>query len=99
MKQWLRRKLLNILNDESTEACMVNGLSRKSMTGTAMAGSRTSNGELQFTVSAARGGLIVNVRTYDKQRDDYVYLNHLIHDDQDANNNIADIVSLELMKL
>jgi hypothetical protein len=78
---------------------MVNGLSRKSMTGTAMAGSRTSNGELQFTVSAARGGLIVNVRTYDKQRDDYVYLNHLIHDDQDANNNIADIVSLELMKL
>ena len=99
MKQWLRRKLLNILNDESAEACVVAGLSRKSMTGTAMVGSRTSNGELQFTVSAARGGLIVNVRTYDKQRDDYLYLNHLIHDDQDANKNIADIVSIELMKL
>jgi len=62
-------------------------------------GSRNSNGELQFTVMAARGGLIVSVRTYDKQRDDYLYLNNLIHDDQDAPKNIADIVSLELMKL
>ena len=96
MKQWLRRKLLNILNDDSNKDCI--GAVRKSMTSVAV-GSRNSNGELQFTVMAARGGLIVSVRTYDKQRDDYLYLNNLIHDDQDAPKNIADIVSLELMKL
>lgn len=99
MKQWLRRKLLNILNDDHTEASNDTISRRKSMTSSAVVGSRTSNGEIQFTVSTARGGLIVNVRTYDKSRDDYQYLNHLIHDDQDAPKNIADIVSLELMKL
>lgn len=58
-----------------------------------------SNLELQFTVAAARGGLIVSVRTYDRPREDYIYVNHIIHDNEDAARNIADIVSIELMKL
>jgi hypothetical protein len=49
-------------------------------------------------VSVARGGLIVTVRNYDEKQDRHHYVNHIIHDDEDASKNIADIVSVELMK-
>ena len=100
MKNWLRRKLYNFINNNNECSTLASGAEsyQKNSYGTAVSRGQ-GNGELLFTVSSARGGLIVSVRTYDKPRDDYQYINHLIHDDQDANKNIADIVSIELMKL
>jgi len=99
MKNWLRRKLLNILNNNTDEAKLEVPYTSCGNS-VALSGSRThGNAEIQFTVAVARGGLIVSVRTYDKLRDDYLYINHIIHDDQDAHKNIADIASIELMKL
>lgn len=91
MKQWLRNKLHRFLypQDEavlSTATVKYNG------------NRHLGESELQFTVSAARGGLIVNVRTYDKMRDNHNYVSHIIHDDEDVAKNVADIVSVELMK-
>ena len=53
---------------------------------------------INFSVSVARGGLIVSVSTYDTKSDRHHYVNHIIHDDEDTAKNIADIVSVELMK-
>lgn len=98
MKNWLRRKLLNILNDNTDEAKVEVPFNSRG-TSVALSSRGGQNAEIQFTVAVARGGLIVSVRTYDKPRDDYLYINHIIHDDQDAHKNIADIASIELMKL
>lgn len=92
MKRWLRNKLHNFLYPQD-EAVAINA-GRNSVKYNSESAS-----EIQFTVSAARGGLIVCVRTYDKQRDNHNYINHIIHDDEDVAKNVADLVSVELMKL
>lgn len=93
MKRWLRNKLHTFLYPQDEAVSL--STARHS---TVKHNSETAS-EIQFTVSAARGGLIVCVRTYDKQRDNYNYTNHIIHDDEDVSKNVADIVSVELMKL
>jgi hypothetical protein len=91
MKAWLRNRLHKFLypQDEAVQSTAIaKYATNRCETAT----------EIQFTVAAARGGLIVCVRTYDKQRDRHDYLNHIIHDDEDVAKNVADIVSVELMK-
>ena len=91
MKRWLRNKLHQFLYPSDDMQPIA--------TATAKYANRIeAASEIQFTVSAARGGLIVCVRTYDKQRDRHDYVNHIIHDDEEVAKNIADIVSVELMK-
>jgi hypothetical protein len=90
MKAWLRNRLHQFLYPRDEIAVS---------TGTAKYSNHIEAAtEIQFTVSAARGGLIVCVRTYDKQRDRHEFINHIIHDDEDVAKNVADIVSVELMK-
>jgi hypothetical protein len=91
MKNWLRNKLLNFLHSQDSQDSYV---CEKPMT------TRISSQEndISFTVNVARGGLIVTVRNYDDKHDRHQYVNHIIHDDEDASKNIADIVSVELMK-
>ena len=91
MKRWLRNRLHQFLYP-SDEAVSISPSTAKYSNRVETAS------EIQFTVAAARGGLIVCVRTYDKQRDRHDYVNHIIHDDEDVSKNIADIVSVELMK-
>jgi hypothetical protein len=90
---WLRTKILNFLS--GTQPSRPEELSKYAV---ASPQEHHSISDLHFTVSSARGGLIVNVRTYDKQRDRHDYINHIIHDDQDVAKNIADIVAVEIMK-
>jgi hypothetical protein len=90
MKNWLRNKLLNFLHPQDSYVC------EKPMA-TARISSREQD-DINFTVNVARGGLIVTVRNYDDKQDRHHYVNHIIHDDEDASKNIADIVSVELMK-
>lgn len=54
--------------------------------------------QLRFNVQPARGGLIVTVRQYDAHKDENKHTVHIIHDDQDVAQNIAHIVSMELLR-
>jgi hypothetical protein len=90
MKNWLRNKLRSFIYDEISIA------EPKAMVSTRI--SSREQDDINFTVSVARGGLIVTVRNYDEKQDRHHYVNHIIHDDEDASKNIADIVSVELMK-
>lgn len=53
---------------------------------------------LRFSVTPARGGLILSVRHYDRRKDESNFVNHVIHDDQNVAENIAQIVSMEILR-
>ena len=92
MKNWLRNKLLNFLHPHDI------AISDGPKVSSSVRISSREQDDINFTVNVARGGLIVTVRSYDEKHDRHHYVNHIIHDDEDASKNIADIVSVELMK-
>ena len=53
---------------------------------------------LRFNVTSARGGIILTVRNYDKRTDNHYYTAHVLHDDQNIADSIAQIVSMELLR-
>lgn len=53
---------------------------------------------IRFSVTPARGGIVVTSRIYDKQKDRHHEIIHVIHDDEDVARKVGDIVALELMK-
>lgn len=53
---------------------------------------------IRFSVTPARGGLVVTSRIYDRQKDRQNEIVHVIHDDEDVAQRIGEIVAMELMK-
>ena len=53
---------------------------------------------MRFSVQPARGGIIVSVRQYDRQRDENTNTVHVIHDDDEVAEKISQIVSMELLR-
>lgn len=58
-----------------------------------------SENSIRFEVIPARGGLVISVRHYDSKKDEHHWVNHVIHDDQDAPAAIAEIVSMSLLRM
>lgn len=54
--------------------------------------------QIRFNVQPARGGIIVTVKQYDPKRDDTNHVVHVIQDDENVAENIAHIVSMELLR-
>ena len=54
---------------------------------------------IRFSVTPARGGVVVTSRTYDRQKDRSNEVIHVIHDDEDVARRVGEIVALELMKV
>jgi hypothetical protein len=53
---------------------------------------------IRFSITPARGGIVVTSRMYDRQKDRHHEIIHVIHDDEDVARKVGDIVALELMK-
>lgn len=53
---------------------------------------------IRFSVTPARGGMILSIRNYDPRTDRHSFTNHVIHDDQNVAESIAQIVSMELLR-
>lgn len=53
---------------------------------------------IRFQVSPARGGIILSMRKYDHHKDQNYFSNYVIPDTQDAAEEIAKIVSMELLR-
>ena len=92
MTNWLRKKLKNFLYPDDESELVPSRLSV------------TSNDEIQedntlrFTVTPARGGIIVSVRNYNRKRDTSENTVHVIHDDEDVAKHVSEIVSLSLLR-
>ena len=53
---------------------------------------------IRIDVTPARGGIIVSIRKYDHKTDRRHDTVHVIHDDQSVAENIAQIISMELLR-
>lgn len=90
MKNWIRNKLKNFIFPEDT-------LEGKLYV-TADEDQINEENTLKFSVTPARGGIIVQVRNYDRKRDETSYTTHVIHDDEHVSERVAEIVSMALLR-
>lgn len=88
-KSWIR----NWLNNDNDDSYANQGISIDS--GKAI----DSENSMRFDVIPARGGLVITVRIYDRKTDSHNWVNHVIHDDQEASARIAEIVSMNLLRM
>jgi hypothetical protein len=90
MLDWLRNKLRNFIypQDELEQDILVSSAPDQI----------EESNTLRFTVTPARGGIIVQVRKYDRKNDDNLYVTHVIHDDEHVSERIAELVSMELLR-
>lgn len=58
-----------------------------------------SENSIRFDVTPARGGLVITVRTYDRKSDNHNWVNYVIHDDEEAPARIAEIVSMNMLRM
>lgn len=88
IKRWVRRWIFDDDNANTTMAISSSTSIRDSEFDT----------PIRFTVTPARGGVVVCCRNYDRQKDRSFEVIHVIHDDEDIAQKIGHIVSMELMK-
>ena len=89
MKNWLRNKFRNFLYPlDSAEVSLKVREDDESI---------DAANTLRFTVTPARGGIIVQVRSYDERRDETKHTTHVIHDDEHVSERVAEIVSMSLL--
>jgi hypothetical protein len=89
---WLKRRLRNWINSEQ-DSIQVHS-------------TRLSKGPdhmfddnpLRFSVTMARGGVVVTSNVYDRVKDRNNCIIHVIHDDEDVAGRVGQIVAMELMK-
>jgi len=92
MTNWLRRKLKNFLYPDNETELVPSTLSVTS------GDDIQEDNTLRFTVTPARGGIIVSVRNYNRKRDTSENTVHVIHDDEDVAKHVSEIVSLSLLR-
>ena len=90
MINWFRRKLRNFLDDGDVK------LSRSSVV--SVSEEVTEDNTLRFHVTPARGGIIVSVKNYNRRKDTSENTVHVIHDDEDVAQRVAEIVSMSLLR-
>lgn len=96
MRNWLRRKLHQFIFNDSE-------VSRGSTANLAKASVRESNDVdiegMRFTVMVAEGGTIMQMRTYDRRKDESHTKTYVIPDnEQDIAHRVGQIVALELIR-
>jgi len=92
MTNWLRQKIKNFLYPgDEVELVSSNRLSVTS-------DDYNEDNTLKFSVTPARGGIIVSVRNYNRKKDTSENTVHVIHDDEDVSQRVAEIVSMSLLR-
>jgi histidine ammonia-lyase len=87
IRNWLRSKLQNFLaENEGSVPISVHESNAADIEG------------LRFTVMPARGGTIIQVRTYDNRNDETHYTTYVISEGADVAEEVGRIVSMEMMK-
>lgn len=88
---WLKRKLRNWINKSDTEENSIRPLAVRASDEVEVEG-------LRFNVMKATGGLILQLRTYDRKTDRSNYNTYIITDDEPIAERVGQIVALEILK-
>jgi hypothetical protein len=91
MRKTFKQRIRDWLNTDDSFALETTAVSREDS-------GFVTDESIRFDITSARGGIIVNVRNYDPKTDRNHYTVHVIHDDQNVAESIAQIVSLEMLK-
>lgn len=89
--RWLKRKLRNWINSE--EDCVLATSPRL-----LASNHQFDDDPIRFSVTMARGGVVVTSSIHDRTKDRIYNLVHVIHDDEDVASKVGQIVAMELMK-
>ena len=92
MTNWLRKKFKNFLYPDDEIELVSSKLSVTS------GDDIQEDNTLRFTVTPARGGIIVSVRNYNRKKDTSENTVHVIHDDEDVAKHVSEIVSMSLLR-
>ena len=92
MKKWLRKKLNSILHDQDIY------INETSTISSARVDDKPEIDGLRFSVMTASGGVIIQLRSYDKKTDRTNHSTYIIPDGEPVAERIGQIVSLELLK-
>jgi len=92
---WLRKKMHNFIfpQDEPQRA---NKLSRGS--DVVASGETLSTEPIRLSIYRANGGMIVETRTYDRQKDRSQNQLHIVSHDEDLGHSLAKIITMESLR-
>lgn len=88
--RWLRHKLRNWINIDHAPNILAASSVRSNY--------EIDDNPMRFSVTMARGGVVVTSNVYDRAKDRYNCIIHVIHDDEDVAARIGQIVAMELIK-
>lgn len=88
MMNWLRTKLHNFIFPQDTPIASDRVMEKH----------EADIEGLRFTVMPARGGTIVQLRSYDSRNDTHQYATYVIPDGEDIAQEVGRIVSMELIR-
>ena len=93
---WLKRRLRSwVLNDDSN-VIQSNKVSRGG--DVVSAGESLSTEPMRLSIYRANGGMIVETRVYDRQKDRSQNQLHIVGHDQDLGHSIAKIITMESLR-
>ena len=96
MKNWLRNKMHNFIFPPD-EAQRANKVSR-GLTVSAEPGETLSTEPMRLSIYRANGGMIVETRVYDRQKDRSQNQLHIVSHDEDLGHSIAKIITMESLR-
>jgi hypothetical protein len=88
-KSWIKN-WLNSDDTSYTQDMRIDSVSTKGI---------ESENSIRFEVTPARGGLVITVRIYDRKTDSHIWVNHVIHDDEEVPARIAEIISMNMLRM
>jgi len=94
--KWLKRRLRNWINSNDSEANIMVGKQR----GLAIAtDSETLSSEpMRLSIYRANGGIVVETRVYDRQKDRSQNQLHIVSHDEDLGRSLAKIITMESLR-
>ena len=96
MKNWLRNKMHNFIFPPD-EAQRANKVSRPGI-GITTEGETLSTEPMRLSIYRANGGMIVETRVYDRQKDRSQNQLHIVSHDEDLGHSIAKIITMESLR-
>jgi hypothetical protein len=95
MKNWLQKKMHNFIFPPD-EAPQTNKLSRGN--DIVASGESLSTEPIRLSIYRATGGMIVETRVYDRQKDRSQNQLHIVSHDEDLGHSIAKIITMESLR-
>lgn len=98
IKKALRELIDWAQNNDSLEQSTSGNSVRRARRGISTDDGDLSNNKINFAVFPAKGGSIVQVYHYDRKKDEELRTLYVVHDDEEFDQHLAQIISMERLR-